>query len=69
LPPGYALDASDPDVLILVRPDGTTAAAFSVWGVTAEGILEAAGQDAQATNPSANRVGRETLSARNGRRP
>jgi len=48
-----------------LAPDGTAAAAFDVWGLTAEGILRAAGQDAQA----ANRVGRETLSARNGRRP
>jgi hypothetical protein len=67
LSPGYALDVSDPDVLLLICPDGTTAAAFSVRGVTEEGILEAAGQDAWAANHSANRVGDETLSARNGR--
>jgi len=26
LPPGYRLDESDPDILALRRPDGTTAA-------------------------------------------
>ncbi|HEX5848483.1 MAG TPA: hypothetical protein VFY59_04745 [Rubrobacter sp.] len=45
LPPGYDLDPSDPDVLLLLRPDGTTAAVFSSRGVTAEGVLEAAGKD------------------------
>jgi CheY-like chemotaxis protein len=44
LPSGYALDPSDPDVLLLPRPDGTTAAVFSSRGVTAEGVLEAAGK-------------------------
>lgn len=63
LPPGYALDTSDPDALLLLRADGTTAAMFSARGVTVVGILEAAGQDAQA----ANHVGRETLPAPNGR--
>ena len=45
LPTGYALDPSDPDVLLLLRPDGTTAAVFSSRGVTAQGVLEAAGND------------------------
>jgi hypothetical protein len=45
LPPGYALDASDPDTLRLLRADGTIAAMFSARGVTAEGILEAVRQD------------------------
>lgn len=45
LPPGYALDTCDPDVLLLLRPDGTSAAVFSARGVSAEGIMEAAGQD------------------------
>ena len=45
LPPGYALDPSDPDTLRLLRADGTIAAIFSARGVTAEGILEAARQD------------------------
>jgi len=47
LPPGYALDASDPDALLLLRAEGTTAAMFSARGVTAEGILEAAAQDCE----------------------
>jgi hypothetical protein len=45
LPPDYALNASDPDVLLLLRADGTTAAAFSARGATARGILEAAERD------------------------
>jgi len=44
-PTGYAPDPSALDVLLLVRPDGTTAAVFSARGVTAEGVLEAAGPD------------------------
>lgn len=47
LPPGYALDTSDPDVLLLLRPEGTIAAMLSAPGVTAEGILEAAAQDCE----------------------
>jgi hypothetical protein len=45
LPPGYALDASDPDLLLLLREDGTTAAAFSARGATVCGIMEAAERD------------------------
>ena len=45
LPPGYALDTCDPDVLLLLRPDGTSAAVFSARGVSADGILDAAGED------------------------
>ena len=45
LPPGYALDASDPDLLLLLREDGTTAAAFSARGATACGIMEAVERD------------------------
>ena len=48
LPPGYALDISDPDVLLLLRADGTTAAAFSALGATARGITDAAEQDVHA---------------------
>lgn len=59
LPPGYLLDASDPDVLLLLREDGTTVAVFSAMGATAEGLLEAAEEDARA-------VGR-TAPTRNGR--
>lgn len=45
LPPGYALDASDPDLLLLLREDGTTAAAFSARGATLCGIMEAVERD------------------------
>jgi len=45
LPPDYALNASDPDVLLLLRADGTTAAVFSARGATVRGIMEAAEQD------------------------
>jgi hypothetical protein len=38
LPPGYNLDRSDPDVLVLRSPDGTTIARFSARGATAEAI-------------------------------
>lgn len=50
LPSGYALDASYPDVLLLVRHDGTTAAIFSTMGATAKGIAEAAERDLRAHN-------------------
>lgn len=73
LPHGYVLDASDPDVVLLLRADGTSAAMFSARGVSAEGIMEAAWQDARAANLSvklssnrtASRVDGETVSARN----
>ena len=38
LPPGYALDRSDPDVLVLRCPHGTVIARFSAWGATAEAV-------------------------------
>ena len=38
VPPGYTLDRSDPDVLVLRCPHGTVVARFSAWGVTAEAI-------------------------------
>ena len=42
LPPGYSLDRSDPDVLVLRCPHGTAVARFSARGATAEAIeLEA----------------------------
>ncbi|MGH3146752.1 MAG: hypothetical protein ACRDTR_13235 [Rubrobacter sp.] len=69
LPPGYALDASDPDLLLVLREDGTVAAAFSARGATAEGILEAAEQDTRRAKRLADRVDRDTSSARNGLRP
>jgi hypothetical protein len=38
LPPGYVLDRSDPDVLLLLCPDGEAVARFSARGATAEAI-------------------------------
>ena len=38
LPPGYSLDYSDPDVLILRCPQGTVIARFSTKGATLEAI-------------------------------
>jgi hypothetical protein len=38
LPPGYNLDHSDPDVLVLRCPRGTAVARFSVRGATTEAI-------------------------------
>jgi hypothetical protein len=38
LPPGYTLERSDPDVLVLRCPDGTAIARFSAQGATAEAI-------------------------------
>jgi hypothetical protein len=38
LPPGYTLDHSDPDVLVLRCPHGTVVARFSAQGATAEAI-------------------------------
>ena len=38
LPPGYSLDRSDPDVLVLRCPHGTAVAYFSAQGATAESI-------------------------------
>jgi hypothetical protein len=42
LPPGYSLERSDPDVLILRCPNGTTIARFSARGATAEAIEQEA---------------------------
>jgi hypothetical protein len=38
LSPDYVLDHSDPDVLILLCPQGTVIACFSARGATAEAI-------------------------------
>ena len=38
LPPGYTLDRSDPDVLVLRTPHGTVVARFSTQGATTEAI-------------------------------
>jgi hypothetical protein len=41
----YYLDESDPDILYLLREDGTFAGAFSAAGATTEGLVEAAEED------------------------
>jgi hypothetical protein len=41
----YYLDESDPDILILRRQDASFVAAFSAWGVTKGGLIEAAKED------------------------
>ena len=38
LPPGYRLDHSDPDVWVLLCPQGATVARFSAQGAKAEAI-------------------------------
>ena len=38
LPPGYSLERSDPDVLVLRSPDGAEVARFSARGATKEAI-------------------------------
>jgi hypothetical protein len=53
LPPGYSLDRSDPDVLVLRGPHGKTVARFSAWGVTAETIEREARKHHRERNRSA----------------
>jgi hypothetical protein len=43
LPPGYSLDHSDPDVLVLHCSHGTAVARFSARGAAAEAIEREAG--------------------------
>jgi hypothetical protein len=42
LPPGYSLDRSDPDVLVLLCPHGKAVARFSTRGATVEAIEQEA---------------------------
>jgi len=53
LPPGYRLDLSDPDVLVLLCPHGTAVAYFSAWGATAEAIEREARMHYRERNRSA----------------
>ena len=59
LPPGYTLDRSDPDVLILRCPQRTLIARFSTRGATAEAIE----QEARAHYRERNRSARGALGA------
>ena len=53
LPPGYSLDHSDPDVLVLRCPHGTAVARFSARGATAEAIEQEARTHHRERNRSA----------------
>jgi len=44
-PSGYRLNTCDPEVLLLLRADGTRVAAFSARGATATSIRNAAEDD------------------------
>ncbi len=45
LPPGYVVDASDPDVLVLRRSDGSSVAPFSARGADPTEVCRAAEKD------------------------
>ena len=53
LPPGYSLEHSDPDVLVLRAPHGAAVARFSAQGATAEAIEQEAKKDYRERNRSA----------------
>ena len=53
LPPGYSLDHSDPDVLVLRDPHGAAVARFSARGAAAEAIEREARTHHRARNRSA----------------
>ena len=44
LPPGYTL-REDPDLLVLLRPDGSVVAAFSAGGADPMEVIAAAWED------------------------
>jgi hypothetical protein len=53
LPPGYSLDRSDADVLVLLCPNGTAVARFSAQGATKEAIEQEARMHYRERNRSA----------------
>ncbi len=53
LPPGYSLERSDPDVLVLLCPHGTAVARFSARGAAAEAIEQEARMHYRERNRSA----------------
>jgi hypothetical protein len=53
LPPGYSLDRSDPDVLVLRSPDGAAVARLSARGAAAEAIEQEARTHYRERNRSA----------------
>jgi hypothetical protein len=53
LPPSYTLDRSDPEVLVLVCPQGEAVARFSPKGAAAEAIEQEARKHHRERNRSA----------------
>jgi hypothetical protein len=53
LPPGYTLDRSDPDVFVLLCPQGAAVARFSARGAAAEAIEQEARKHYRERNRSA----------------
>jgi hypothetical protein len=53
LPSGYSLERSDPDVLVLLCPNGKAVARFSARGATAEAIEREARMHYRERNRSA----------------
>jgi hypothetical protein len=53
LPPGYTLDRSDPDVFVLLCPQGAAVARFSARGAAAEAIEREARKHHRERNGSA----------------
>ena len=53
LPPGYRVDRSDPDVLVLRCPHGKAVARFSAQGAKAEAIEQEARKHYRERNKSA----------------
>ena len=50
LPPGYHLDRSDTEVLVLRSPEGALIARFSAWGYLAESVEREAWEDHRQRN-------------------
>jgi hypothetical protein len=55
LPPGYYLDHSDPEVLVLRRADGEAVARFSAQGYLAEAVEREAWEDHSKLQPHTTR--------------
>ena len=53
LPPGYYLDRSDPEVLVLRRADSALVARFSASGYSAEAVEREAWEDHRQRNREA----------------
>ena len=52
LPRGYKLDeVTEPEVVVLRRPDGSVVAVFSAWGASRELIERAAWEDYERRDP------------------